>query len=169
MCLSVFKVLPWNLIWILTPVVLITAGRASEQAEERHHTKSITSRRWGHSHSNLKFRPTPRCLPSAGIWGLFLKAGAVGSGHQFPPDSLKVRHSQLSCSTEEVAHVIIVVKWRRGGETSRMSHDGTEGDVEGREGRESESVGICVWVCVCVVLYWISIENKPQSRCRETY
>lgn len=150
MCLSVFKVLPWNLIWILTPVVLITAGRASEQAEERHHTKSITSRRWGHSHSNLKFHPTPRCLPPAGIWGLFLKAGAVGSGHQFPPDSLEVRHSQLSCSTEEVAHVIIVVKWRRGGETSRDESWWNRGR-RGREGgeRKWECGYMCVSVCVC--------------------
>lgn len=120
-------------------------SRASKRAGRGEAPHKIYNKQtMGHSHSNLKFRPTPRCLPSAGIWGLFLKAGAVGSGHQFPPDSLEVRHSQLSCSTEEVAHVIIVVKWRRGGETSRMSHDGTEGDVEGREGRESESVGICV-------------------------
>ena len=75
----------------------------------------------------------------------------VPGGHQFPPDSWEVRRSQLRRSTEEVARVIIVVKWRRGGETSRMSHDGTDRDVE-REARGGERVCVCVCVCVCVGL-----------------
>ena len=63
----------------------------------------------------------------------------MGLGPSVSPDSLEVRRTQLRRSIEEVAHVIIAVKWRRGGETSRMSHDGRDRDVDGSG---------CVCVCV---------------------
>ncbi|KAI4794668.1 hypothetical protein KUCAC02_031918, partial [Chaenocephalus aceratus] len=57
------------------------------------------------------------------VRALFPKAGVEGRGPSVSPDSVEVKRS-----IQEVAHVIIAVKWGKRGETSRMSHDGTDRD-----------------------------------------
>ncbi len=100
----------------------------------------------GHPHSNFKFHPTPCCLPSAEMRDLFLKAGTEGSGHQF---LLTVWRWGAVSWGAPLRKLHMSSSWLSGGgETSRMSHDGTDRDVEGRVGMRG-----CVYVLLILKLY----------------